>query len=366
MPVPRAVPADAALVAVATPPDVEFLRRTDPALATTWRFAVRDALQPLMATGTVAGFTRAGSYLVRRRTDPASRPARGGARTGRITTSAQQEVPGEQQPARAAAAAHGRRRPRRWSPRRERRGPGARRRPGVRPRRERTLRRRVLVLGLRPEQGDAAPGGARGRGDPARREFRPAPSTRRPCSSGGTGSTGYDGHRHDDTGQQAWVEGTGTVARAADSAASTAPAGSWSSTRTAPGRRSRRATPSSSRSAATLPSRRCPASRGAAVDEPGGHQRQSRCPTRLVVLGGGVVALRDGDQACRGARRPRGHHRASSRTGCSAANEPFASELIADGVAGRRRRRPARDARTGSSAPSPAARSPSPSPTARR
>ena len=71
VPVPRAVPADAALVAVATPPDVEFLRRTDPALATTWRFAVRDALQPLMATGTVAGFTRAGSYLVRRRTDPA-------------------------------------------------------------------------------------------------------------------------------------------------------------------------------------------------------------------------------------------------------------------------------------------------------
>jgi predicted GNAT superfamily acetyltransferase len=71
LPVPRTVPADADLVAVATPPDVESLRRSDPPLATRWRFAVREALEPLMAEGTVAGFTRAGSYLVRRRTSPA-------------------------------------------------------------------------------------------------------------------------------------------------------------------------------------------------------------------------------------------------------------------------------------------------------
>jgi predicted GNAT superfamily acetyltransferase len=64
VPVPRAVPADAVLVAVATPPDVETLRRTDPALATRWRFAVREALEPLLTRGTVTGFTRAGSYLV--------------------------------------------------------------------------------------------------------------------------------------------------------------------------------------------------------------------------------------------------------------------------------------------------------------
>jgi predicted GNAT superfamily acetyltransferase len=66
LPVRRLVPADAALVAVATPPDVESLRGIDPALATSWRFAVREALEPLLATGTVAGFTRGGSYLVRR------------------------------------------------------------------------------------------------------------------------------------------------------------------------------------------------------------------------------------------------------------------------------------------------------------
>ena len=71
LPVPRSVPADAVLVAVATPPDVESLRRSDPALATRWRFAVREALEPLMARGTVAGFTRAGSYLVRPGTNPA-------------------------------------------------------------------------------------------------------------------------------------------------------------------------------------------------------------------------------------------------------------------------------------------------------
>jgi predicted GNAT superfamily acetyltransferase len=52
------------LLAVATPPDVETLRRTDPALAHAWRIAVREALEPLMRTGSVVGFTRRGSYLV--------------------------------------------------------------------------------------------------------------------------------------------------------------------------------------------------------------------------------------------------------------------------------------------------------------
>jgi predicted GNAT superfamily acetyltransferase len=52
------------LLAVATPPDVETLRRTDPALAHAWRIAVREALAPRLAGGHVVGFTRAGSYLV--------------------------------------------------------------------------------------------------------------------------------------------------------------------------------------------------------------------------------------------------------------------------------------------------------------
>lgn len=65
-PVTREAPPDAALVAVATPADVEALRRTDPALARQWRTAVRDALEPVVVSGRVAGFTRAGSYLVLR------------------------------------------------------------------------------------------------------------------------------------------------------------------------------------------------------------------------------------------------------------------------------------------------------------
>jgi predicted GNAT superfamily acetyltransferase len=55
---------DGGLVAVATPPDVETLRRTDPALAHAWRIAVREALEPRLRTGRIVGFTRAGSYLV--------------------------------------------------------------------------------------------------------------------------------------------------------------------------------------------------------------------------------------------------------------------------------------------------------------
>jgi predicted GNAT superfamily acetyltransferase len=65
-PVTRQPPADAPVLAVATPPDVETLRRTDRALALQWRRAVRDALVPLLAEGRIVGFSRGGSYLVRR------------------------------------------------------------------------------------------------------------------------------------------------------------------------------------------------------------------------------------------------------------------------------------------------------------
>ncbi|NRQ39679.1 GNAT family N-acetyltransferase [Nonomuraea sp. NN258] len=50
---------------VATPPDIETLRRRDPAAAREWRLAVRDVLGGLMgAGGRVAGFTSEGDYVV--------------------------------------------------------------------------------------------------------------------------------------------------------------------------------------------------------------------------------------------------------------------------------------------------------------
>jgi predicted GNAT superfamily acetyltransferase len=63
-PVVRAVPGAARRVAVATPPDVESLRRTDRDLAHAWRIAVRGQLAPRLAGGRIVGFTRSGSYLV--------------------------------------------------------------------------------------------------------------------------------------------------------------------------------------------------------------------------------------------------------------------------------------------------------------
>jgi predicted GNAT superfamily acetyltransferase len=48
---------------VATPADIETLRRTDPAAAAQWRMTVRDRL----STVRIVGFTRDGSYIVRRR-----------------------------------------------------------------------------------------------------------------------------------------------------------------------------------------------------------------------------------------------------------------------------------------------------------
>jgi predicted GNAT superfamily acetyltransferase len=63
-PVAHPRPPSARLLAVATPPDVEALRRRDPGLALAWRLAVREALGPLLERGRATGFTRAGSYVV--------------------------------------------------------------------------------------------------------------------------------------------------------------------------------------------------------------------------------------------------------------------------------------------------------------
>lgn len=63
-PVATSRPPSATRLTVATPPDVEALRRSDPALARTWRRAVREALAPLLDDGRITGFTRGGSYLV--------------------------------------------------------------------------------------------------------------------------------------------------------------------------------------------------------------------------------------------------------------------------------------------------------------
>ncbi|MFD8495582.1 GNAT family N-acetyltransferase [Amycolatopsis sp. NPDC059657] len=62
---PVSTPADAPVVLVGVPPDVEALRRTDPALGSAWRAALREVLHGLMADGArVVGFDRAGWYVV--------------------------------------------------------------------------------------------------------------------------------------------------------------------------------------------------------------------------------------------------------------------------------------------------------------
>ena len=64
-PVPGTLDAPAARVAV--PADIAALRSSDPQLAQQWRAAVRDALTALVAAGgEIAGFDRAGFYVVRR------------------------------------------------------------------------------------------------------------------------------------------------------------------------------------------------------------------------------------------------------------------------------------------------------------
>ncbi len=58
---------DGATSLVAVPQDIEGLRKTDPALAGRWRAAVRDVLTDLIGQGgRIAGFDRAGWYVVRR------------------------------------------------------------------------------------------------------------------------------------------------------------------------------------------------------------------------------------------------------------------------------------------------------------
>ncbi|MFI6816288.1 GNAT family N-acetyltransferase [Nonomuraea sp. NPDC050328] len=61
----RAHEADTPVVLVATPRDIEALRRREPERARAWRPAMRQALGGLMATGgKVVGFTDAGHYVV--------------------------------------------------------------------------------------------------------------------------------------------------------------------------------------------------------------------------------------------------------------------------------------------------------------
>src|SRR5690606_1708268 len=63
----RPVPgrADAATVLIAVPEDVERLRRTDPGLAKSWRYAVRETLDDMLAEGRkVIGFHDKSYYVV--------------------------------------------------------------------------------------------------------------------------------------------------------------------------------------------------------------------------------------------------------------------------------------------------------------
>jgi predicted GNAT superfamily acetyltransferase len=57
---------DGPVLRVAVPPDIEAMRRADPALARSWRIALREVLQELMVDGEVVGFDRAGWYLIAR------------------------------------------------------------------------------------------------------------------------------------------------------------------------------------------------------------------------------------------------------------------------------------------------------------
>ncbi|MET9002725.1 GNAT family N-acetyltransferase [Amycolatopsis sp. Hca4] len=57
--------ADAPVVLVAVPPDIEALRRTEPELGRAWRVALREVLGGLLEGGAaVTGFDRAGWYVV--------------------------------------------------------------------------------------------------------------------------------------------------------------------------------------------------------------------------------------------------------------------------------------------------------------
>ncbi|WP_150461569.1 hypothetical protein [Nesterenkonia ebinurensis] len=57
--------AEAELVALRIPRDIEVLRKVHPQLAAQWRSALRETMHPLLKTGwTVAGIRREGSYLL--------------------------------------------------------------------------------------------------------------------------------------------------------------------------------------------------------------------------------------------------------------------------------------------------------------
>ncbi|MGW3966763.1 GNAT family N-acetyltransferase [Amycolatopsis sp. NPDC005003] len=59
--------ADAPVVLVAVPPDIEALRRADPERGRAWRVALRDVLGGLLAEGaSVTGFDRTGFYVIAR------------------------------------------------------------------------------------------------------------------------------------------------------------------------------------------------------------------------------------------------------------------------------------------------------------
>jgi predicted GNAT superfamily acetyltransferase len=72
---PVAGPADAEVLLVRVPPDVEGLRERDPAAARRWRHAVRGTLGGLLASGAeVTGFTRDGCYVLQRPAAPGQAP----------------------------------------------------------------------------------------------------------------------------------------------------------------------------------------------------------------------------------------------------------------------------------------------------
>ncbi|MFE2511942.1 GNAT family N-acetyltransferase [Streptomyces naganishii] len=61
-------PGDGPVTLVAVPPDIEALRRRDPAMGQSWRSALRDVLHGLMTDGAaVTGFDRAGWYVTERK-----------------------------------------------------------------------------------------------------------------------------------------------------------------------------------------------------------------------------------------------------------------------------------------------------------
>ncbi|MFI6496673.1 GNAT family N-acetyltransferase [Nonomuraea typhae] len=63
---PVVAAADGPVVLVATPPDIETLRREDPAAGKAWRLALREVLGGLMGEGAqVTGFTGDGKYVLK-------------------------------------------------------------------------------------------------------------------------------------------------------------------------------------------------------------------------------------------------------------------------------------------------------------